>query len=382
MIYLDAAATAKYNNIDDIIIDTITLVMKNSWMNPSSLYATNAKDKVNKCRANVAEFINAKPDEIYYTSGGSESNSWAIQGFVNQCFSEGKKPCVITSTIEHKSIIECVNNLNYVDVEYVNVDEYGFVNLEELRNIMLKKALSDYKILVSIQFANNEVGTIQNIKAVSEEVHRFNGILHTDAVQAFGHISINVEDLGIDLMSVSAHKISSVLRGIGFLYKKNCINIQPIIYGSQENGFRGGTTNTYGIMGLNKALEYCDISQKKIDKICKKRNYFIELLENKFDCELNGDSYYRLPNNINVTFPQNITGESLLYILDIANVKISTGSACNSKEIKPSYVLKSIGLSDEESMRTIRISLPDDITYEEIDYTINEIDKAIKLIEM
>lgn len=133
---------------------------------------------------------------------------------------------------------------------------------------------------------------------------------------------------------------------------------------------------------MNKALEYCDISQKKIDEICKKRNYFIELLENKFDCELNGDSYYRLPNNINVTFPQNITGEALLYILDMANIKISTGSACNSKEIRPSYVLKAIGLSDEESMKTIRISLSDDITYEDINYVINEIDKAIKLIEV
>lgn len=381
MIYLDNAATAKYSNIDDVIVDTMTLAMRDSWMNPSSLYVSNIKDKINKCKTNVAEFINAKFDEIYYTSGGSESNSWVIQGFVKQCFSEGKKPCVITSTIEHKSIIECTNNLNYVDVVFVDVDEYGFINVEELKNIMLEKALSDYKILVSIQLANNEIGTIQGIKAISEEVHRFNGVLHTDAVQAFGHIPINVEDLGVDLMSASAHKISPVLRGIGFLYKKNGINIQPIIYGSQEFNFRGGTTNTYGIIGLNKALEYCDISQKKINEICKKRDYFINFLERKFNCELNGDSYYRLPNNINVTFPQNITGEALLYMLDMSGIKISTGSACNSQLIEPSYVLKAIGLTDEQAMRTVRITLTNDITYKDIDKVIDEIDKAIKLIE-
>lgn len=381
MIYLDAAATSGYSNIDDIVVDTMTLAMKDSWLNPSSLYAANVKDKINKCRTNVAELINAKPEEIYYTSGGSESNSWAIQGFVNQCLSEGKKPCVITSNIEHKSIVECVNNLNCVDVTYVKVDEYGFIDIEKLKSAMLKKALVNYKILVSIQFANSEIGTIQNLKEIAEEVHRFNGVLHTDAVQAFGHIPIDVEDLGVDLMSVSAHKISPVLRGIGFLYKKNGINIQSIIYGSQESGLRGGTTNTYGILGLNKALEYCDISQKKIDEMRKKRNYFVNLLERKFDCELNGDSYYRLPNNINVTFPQNITGEALLYMLDMSGIKIGIGSACNSHSIEPSYVLKAIRLSNSDSMRTIRITLPRDITYKEIDLVVGEIDKAIRIIE-
>lgn len=381
MIYLDAAATSGYSNIDDIVVNTMTLAMRDSWLNPSSLYAANIKDKINKCRINVAEFINAKSEEIYYTSGGSESNSWAIQGFVNQCISEYKRPCIITSTIEHKSIIECVNNLNCVDVTYINVDEYGFVDIEKLKKVMLEKELSNYKILVSIQLANNEVGTIQNLKEIAEEVHRFHGVLHTDAVQAFGHIQIDVEDLGVDLMSVSAHKISPVLRGIGFLYKKNGVNIQPIIHGSQENGLRGGTTNTYGILGLNKALEYCDISHKKIDEMRKKRDYFINLLECKFDCELNGDSYYRLPNNINVIFRQNITGEALLYMLDISNIKIATGSACNSEVIEPSYVLKAIGLSNDDAMKTIRISMPDNITYKDIDRTIDEISKVIKIIE-
>lgn len=379
---MDAAATSGYSNIDDIIVDTITLAMRDSWLNPSSLYAANVKDKINKCRTNVAEFINAKPDEIYYTSGGSESNSWAIQGFINQCFSKGKKPCVITSTIEHKSIIECVNNLSRVDVTYIDVDEYGFIDVEKLGNAMLEKTLGGYKILVSIQFANNEIGVIQNLKEIAKEVHRFNGVLHTDAVQVFGHMPIDVEDLDVDLMSVSAHKISPVLRGIGFLYKKKCINIQPLIYGTQENHLRGGTENTFGIIGLSKAIDYCNVSQKSIEEMRKKRNYFIELLERRFDCELNGDSYYRLPNNISVTFPNDITGESLLYILDMGGIRTSTGSACNSKSIEPSYILKAIGLTDEQAMRTIRISLSDDITYKDIDKVIEEIDKAIKLIEI
>lgn len=381
MIYLDAAATSGYSNIDDIIVDTMTIAMRDSWLNPSSLYAANVKDKINKCRTNVAKFINAKPDEIYYTSGGSESNSWAIQGFVNQCFSKGEKPCVIISTIEHKSIIECVNNLNYVDVAYVDVDEYGFVDIEKLSKAMLEKALGDYKILVSIQFANNEVGVIQNLKEIAKEVHRFNGVLHTDAVQVFGHIPIDVEDLGVDLMSVSAHKISPVLRGIGFLYKKNGINIQPLIYGTQENHLRGGTENTYSIVGLSKAIDYCNVSQKSIEERRKKRDYFIELLERRFDCELNGDSYYRLPNNINVILPEGISGESVLYMLSMSNIFISTSSACNSHSITPSIVLKGIGLSDEEAMRSIRITISNSTTYEDIDYFISELDKTIKIIK-
>lgn len=182
-------------------------------------------------------------------------------------------------------------------------------------------------------------------------------------------------------MSASGHKLSSMLKGVGFLYKKNGINIQPLIYGSQESGLRGGTENVFGIIGLSKAIEYCDVSQEAIEEMCKKRDYFINLLESRFDCELNGDSYYRLPNNINVTFSQNITGESLLYMLDMSGIAISVGSACNSHSIEPSYVLKEIGLSDEDAMKTIRISLSNDITYEDIDYVVDEIDKAIRLIE-
>lgn len=382
MVYLDAASTAKYRNVDDIIVDTMVTAMKDCWMNPSSLYASNVKNKIEKCRANIAEFINAKPEEIYFTSGASESNNWCLQGFVKQHLSEGNRTCVITSTIEHKSILECTSNLDNVDVEYVGVDKDGIISIAQLRNLMFGKSILDDRFLVSIHFANNEIGTIQRIKDIAHEVHRFNGVLHVDATQALPNIPIDVEELGIDMLSASGHKISPVLRGIGFLYKRNGVNIKPLIYGAQENGMRGSTENTYGIIGLSKALEYCDFSYEAMREMRDKRDYFINQLESKFGCKLNGHRRCRLLNNINVTFSQNITGESLLYMLDLSGIAVSTGSACNSKSIEKSHVLDAIGLSDSDAIKTIRFTLPDDITYQEIDKVINEIDKCIKLIEM
>ena len=380
MIYLDVAATAKYKNVDDIIVDAITTAMRDSWMNPSSLYAVNVKEKINKCRANIASFIGAEANEIYFTSGASESNNWAIRGWVDNEANGLLNINIITTPIEHKSVLSAVqSDVPDIRTHYCNVDKSGLVNLASLEHLLYEHEYEP--MLVSVNMANNEIGTIQNIKEIACLVHKYGGILHVDATQAFAHIPIDVEELGVDMLSASGHKISPVLRGIGFLYKKNGINIQPLIYGAQENGMRGGTENTYGIIGLNKALEYCDISYDAMSDLCEKRDHFIALLESKFGCKLNGHSKYRLPNNINVTFPQDITGEALLYVLDISGIKISTGSACNSKSIEPSYVLKAIGLSDSDTMKTIRFTLPNSITYEQIDYVIDEIGKAIKIIE-
>lgn len=383
-IYLDAASTANYSSVDDIVVNTITNAMRKSWQNPSSLYATNVKEEINKCRANIAKFIGAKSDEIYFTSGASEANNWAIRGWIDEIkLNVHRQTIVIATRIEHKSLKALFDKINEnplnVVMQYCDTDEFGFVDCQSL-----EQQLSTYKgksILVSIGCANNEIGTIQPIKEIADLVHKYGGILHVDATQAVGHIPINVEELGVDLMSASGHKVSPVLKGVGFLYKRNGINIQPLIYGNQERGLRGGTENTFGIIGLSKAIEYCNVSQKTVDEMCKKRNYFINLLESRFDCELNGDSYYRLPNNINVTFPNNITGEALLYTLHISDIQIGVGSACNSHSIEPSYVLKAIGLTNEQAMRTIRITLSDDITYKDIDKVIEEIDKAIRLIE-
>ena len=381
MIYLDNAATSGYTSVDDIIIDTITTAMRDSWQNPSSLYAASVKEKINRCRANVAKFINAQTDEIYFTSGASESNNMAIRGWVDDKLIDTLQFVnIITTPIEHKSILEAVKNEALgARIYYCDVDKFGIVDCKSLEQLLIACRLKP--TLVSVCMANNEIGTIQNIKKISSLVHKHGGVLHVDATQAFGHIPINVEDLSIDMLSASGHKLSPVLRNIGFLYKKNDINIRPLIYGSQENGLRGGTEYTYGIIGLNKALEYCDINYDKIEFMCDQRDYFINLLIKRFGCKLNGSYDFRLPNNINVTFPQNITGESLLYMLDLGGIKVSAGSACNASSIEPSHVLKAIGLSDEEAMRTIRISISDDTTYKDVNDVVEEIDKCIKIIE-
>lgn len=377
-IYLDAAATANRSSADDIVINTMVEAMREYWQNPSSLYAVNVKEEINRCRVNIAKFIGAKSDEIYFTSGASESNNWAIQGWVKYQIPPFIN--VITTPIEHKSISKTVNSMEpKCFVHYCKVDEFGLVNYQSLESLL--KDWHHNSVLVSVGFANSEIGTMQNIKKISDLVHKYNGVLHVDATQVLPYISIDVEELGIDLMSTSGHKVSPVLKGIGFLYKRNSVDINPLIYGAQENQMRGGTENTFGIIGLSKAIDYCDTSEDRLRNLCSKRDYFIGLLEYKFGCKLNGHSSQRLPNNINVTFPQNITGESLLYTLDLSNIQISVGSACNSHSIEPSYVLKAIGLSNDEAMRTIRITISDDITYEDIDKVIEEIDKAIKLIE-
>lgn len=229
-------------------------------------------------------------------------------------------------------------------------------------------------MLVSIGMANNEIGTVQDIKKISELVHSYNGIFHVDATQALAHISIDVNELGIDLLSASAHKIGG-LKGTGFLYKKTGIKLKPLIYGEQEDGYRGGTENVVGIIALGEAVKHIEYNTMLVHK----RDYMLYRLENRFNCKLNGDLFERLPNNINVTFPD-VAGESLLYALDLSNIFVSTGSACKGNSSEPSHVLKAIGLTEKEAMRTVRFTLPADITFEEIDIVLEEIDKAIKII--
>lgn len=387
-IYLDNASTTKPSKE---VIESIMPYLTEKWHNPSSLYNPSAKikEKIEESREIIADFIGANKDEIYFTSGGSEGNSWALQGFVNECWASGKQPIVITTTIEHKSILNCVNNLN-AEVYFIKVDDKGFVTWDNLENTLMKALkcqkdnyIEDYSILVSIQLANNEIGTVQHAKIISDIVHEYGGIIHMDSVQAFGHIPINVKKLGIDILTASGHKVNA-LKGVGFMYKKDGIDIKPLVYGTQENGMRGGTENVIGIISLGKAIEHINFGEnhEKIEEMIDKRDYFINLLEMKFDCKLNGCNEYRLPNNINVTFPQNITGESLLYTLDMENIKVSTGSACNSHSIEPSYVLKAIGLTSKEAIKTVRFTISNDISYEDIDKVIKEIENTIKLVEM
>lgn len=386
-VYLDAAATAGHRGVDDVIVTTIMDAMRECWQNPSSLYSSGqmARKEIENCRENIAKFINANPEEIYFTSGASESNNMAIRGWVDEMMSQNDffyTPInVITTPIEHKSIKKLVEEgIREAMLCYCSVDKYGSINLEELESLLGNRY--GESILVSIGYANSEIGTMQNIKKISELVHKYNGVLHVDATQVLPYHRIDVDYLGIDMMSASGHKISPVLKGIGFLYKRNSVDIKPLIYGAQEKGLRGGTENTFGIVGLSEAIKWCDVSCDREFSMTMLHCYFVDKLEEEFGCKLNGHSNFRISNNINVTFPQNITGESLLYMLDMSGIAISTGSACNSKSIEPSYVLKAIGLTDEEAMKTVRFTLHDNITYEDIDNTIEEIRKAIKIIEL
>lgn len=376
-IYLDNAATTK---VKQEVVEAMMPYLTEQYYNPSSLYSpsTKIKEDIERARKIVGDFIGANGDEIYFCSCGSEANCLAIGGFCHRHNLQHTKPVIITSTIEHKSVMECVKNM-ISDVYYIGVDNNGLIKTDDLAKLLTNVCLWGKPLLVSFQLANNEIGTIQRIKNVSEMLNQVGGLLHVDAVQCVGQIPIDVNELGVDMLSVSGHKLGAC-KGTGFLYKRKGVEISPLIYGSQMDGLRAGTENVAGIMGMAKAVELCDVSEDKIREMQSKRDYFIGCLEYKFGCKLNGHPTERLPNNINVTFPQNITGESLLYTLDLSNIQISVGSACNSHSIQPSYVLKEIGLTDDEAMKTIRITLSDDITYEDIDKVIKEIDKSLKLL--
>lgn len=401
MIYLDNAATTKpLKEVQECVAEYMT----DKWCNPSALYknANQVRLDIENARKNIAKFINANSDEIYFTSGATESNNWALRGFVDYCIANKIKPIIITSAIEHKSITDCLIGMmsiySELSVYEVRVHKkIGFIDEKHLQNILqiiFKKYynIEQYKILVSVQYANSEIGTIQDIERITQLVHSYDGIIHTDATQAFGHLPINVDYEHIDMLSASAQKCGG-LKGVGILYKsKNCDCIKPLIYGSQENDNRGGTENVIGIMAMSKAVDCLDKTFNHIGYIIGMKKYFEKQLIDKFGCKINGHwiddnnemlrdcNEYRLPNNLNVTFPQNITGEALIYMLDSAGIMISSGSACNSRTNKLSPVLKAIGLTDEEIMRTIRITIPNDITMGEINTVINEIDKAIKIL--
>lgn len=384
-LYLDSAGTTK---VKPEVLEAAMPYLTDEFYNPSSIYSDGVRVRraIDNARESIAGFINAGADEVFFTSGASESNCWAIQGYVFAGMMDFSTTSIVTTKIEHKSIMECVdamerlgNSTYYCDVTYLDVDKDGFVNMEQLESVFKDREEPNYyDILVSIQMANNEIGTIQNISAISNIVHKYGGILHVDATQAFGHIPIDVKSMGIDMLSASAHKIGA-FKGVGFLYKKNDVEIQPIIYGSQNAGYRGGTENCAGIVGFAKAVELA--SEEMEDKLALsvKRDYFIsELTRN--GCKLNGASVHRLPNNVNVQLPEGIGSEELLYMLDLDDIQCSSGSACNSHSKKPSYVLKALGLTDEQAARSVRFTISSDITYEAIDYVVEKVVKIMKII--
>lgn len=384
--YLDSAATTKPN---EAVVKAMQPYFTIMWHNPSSLYNPSkaVRKDVESARQTVANYINAEKDEIYFTSGGSESNCWAIQGFIQNRKSHGREPFIITTPIEHKSIVDCVERID-VDFLYVKVDDEGFVDMKSLESslkVTTGQVRNNEDVLVSIMFANNEIGTIQHIRQIADLVHKYGAVFHTDAVQAFGQVSIDVKLLNVDMLSVSGHKIHTP-KGIGFLYKKNSVEINPLIYGSQEGGLRGGTENVPYIMGFKKAVEL--LQKHEFDRQMSMTLWRDDLIARlkAMGCIIHGSLTERLPNNINIAFPQKATGEALIYMLDTSGIYISAGSACNSYSTSISHVLQAIGLSEDEALRTIRITLSDTVPYEEreslTEHFISEFKKQLKILDI
>lgn len=368
IIYLDNAATTK---VDHEVLEAMLPYFEQVYGNASSIYrfAGQAKKAVDDAREVVADYLGAKPKEIYFTAGGSESDNWALKATAYAKKDKGRH--IITSKIEHHAILHTCEYLEKqgFEVTYLDVDENGLVKLDEL-----KKAIREDTILISIMFANNEIGTIEPIKEIGKIAHEKGIIFHTDAVQAYGHVPINVDELGIDILSASGHKINGP-KGVGIMYLRDTVKIGSFIHGgAQERGRRAGTHNTPGIVGFAKATE---VAVKKLEKRHEYesalRDYLIERIENEVPyAKLNGHRTDRLSNNVNFSF-RFIEGESLLIMLDQKGICASSGSACTSGSLDPSHVLLAIGLPHEIAHGSLRLTLSDETTKEEIDYVVEQI---------
>lgn len=370
LIYLDNGATTK---VDERVLSKMLPYFSVNYGNPSSAYFLGRRNKrvIEEARDVVASCIGANSKEIYFTSCGSESNNLALKGIAYANKHRGKH--IITSKIEHPAILNTCETLERqgFSITYLNVDKNGFISLEELENSIRMDT-----ILISIMYANNEIGTIEPIEQIGRIAKMNNIYFHTDAVQAIGNIRINVKELGIDMLSMSAHKFYGP-KGVGVLYVRNGIDFERIQDGGhQEKGKRSGTENVPGIVGLAEAIK---LSYKEFEynnkKILNLRNYFITKLKENFkDIKINGDLEKRLPGNINVSFP-NADGQQLLLGLDEYGICASAGSACSTGSSKPSHVLTSIGLSREEAFGTLRFTLGKQNTKQEIDYVIKVLEK-------
>ncbi len=373
LIYLDNAATTR---VRDEVYEAMQPYFKELYGNPSSIYrfAGESRKAIDNARAAIADFLNAKPEEIYFTGGGSESDNWALKAAAFAYREKGKH--IITSAIEHHAILHTCEYLEKLgfEITYVGVDEEGVIKLDEL-----KAAIRKDTILITVMFANNEIGTIQPIKEIGELAHENEILFHTDAVQAYGHERIDVEELNIDLLSASGHKMNGP-KGIGILYIRNSAKIGSFIHGgAQERGRRAGTHNTPGIVGLGKATE---IGSRELEKRReyerKLRDYLIDRVLTEVPyTRLNGHRSKRLSNNANFSF-RFIEGESLLILLDQKDIAASSGSACTSGSLDPSHVLLAIGLPHEIAHGSLRLTLSDETTKEEIDYVIDELKKIVE----
>lgn len=368
MIYLDNAATTK---VADSVVDAMLPYFKEYYGNASSIYQLGAKSKeaLDESREYIAGTLGAKTNEIYFTAGGSESDNWAIKATADAYAQKGKH--IITSAIEHHAVLHTCEYLEKhgYEVTYVGVDENGVIKLDEL-----KAAIRPDTILISVMFANNEIGTIQPIKEIGEIAKEHDILFHTDAVQAYAQVPINVDEMHIDMLSASGHKLNGP-KGIGFLYIRKGIKIRSFVHGGQqERGRRAGTENIPGIVGLATAAKRSfSMLEEKMQKEIELRDYLISRIEAEIPyCRLNGDRKKRLPNNVNFSF-QFIEGESMLILLDSKGIAASSGSACTSGSLDPSHVLLAIGLPHEIAHGSLRLTMSEENTKEEMDYVVEQL---------
>ena len=368
MIYFDNAATTK---TAPEVVQAMLPYFTEFYGNPSSVYdfAGKSKEAVTTAREQIAEVIGAKKEEIYFTAGGSEADNWALKAAFE--YFKGKGNHIITTKIEHHAILHTCQYLEKrgARITYLDVDENGVVKLDEL-----EKAITPETILISVMFANNEIGTIQPIREIGL-IAREHGILfHTDAVQAFGQVPINVDEMNIDMLSSSGHKINGP-KGIGFLYIRKGVKIRSFVHGgAQERKRRAGTENVPGIVGYGAAAARAlkTMKERTAGEI-ELRDYMIERIRKEIPfVKLNGDPVKRLPNNVNVSF-RFIEGESLLLMLDSFGICASSGSACTSGSLDPSHVLLAIGLPHEIAHGSLRLTLSEETTKEEIDFTVDKL---------
>ncbi len=371
-VYLDYSATTP---VKPEVLEEMLPHFSVKFGNPSSLYhiGFEAKDEMQQARMRLANLIGASWDEIFFTSGGTEANNWALMGAAKA--RKGKGSHIITSKIEHHAVLHTCKYLEDegYDVTYLNVDDKGRVSIDDL-----KEAVTDNTILISIMFANNEVGTIQPVKEIAAVAKEHDILFHTDAVQALGNVPIDVKNLGIDLMSVSAHKIYGP-KGVGALYIRKGLVIPNLLYGGgQENKKRPGTENLPGIVGFGRAAELANSNLfDHISEVGRLRDYFVaEIIRQIEDVAVNGDVDNRLPGNASITFDY-VEGEALLLYLDTKGIYASTGSACSSATFSPSHVLSAMGLPVEKVYSTLRFSIGDFTTKEDIDYAVKHIVETV-----
>ena len=374
-IYADNAATTK---MSETAINVMTDCMRNLYGNPSSLYTIGqkAKEKLEEAREEIARIINAAPREIIFTSGGSESDNQALLTAAINGKKKGKTH-IISSAFEHHAVLHTLRKLekNGFDITLLPVHENGIVDISEL-----EAAIRDDTCLVSIMIANNEIGTIQPIAEIGEVCRRHNVVFHTDAVQAVGHLPIDVKAQNIDMLSASAHKFHGP-KGVGFLYVRKGIIVQNLIEGgAQERGKRAGTENLPGIVAMTAALkESVSKMDENIVHMSKIRDYIIEGLSQIPHCALNGDAGKRLPGNVNFSF-EGIEGESILILLDQKGISASSGSACTSGALDPSHVLLAIGRVHDVAHGSLRLSIGEDITVEQADYIIENVKEIVEYL--